>query len=143
MKFNPLIPTYGDTAFRGKCPKEDVEQASFFNRLRREYPVSWGMLALHPRNEGLKEGGQFSTVIKHKAEGMTAGAADIIIPASPAFICEMKRRDHTQSHWQDKQEDYLIAAANAGAFACVALGAVAAWEAFEIWVHTQQGRSVK
>lgn len=133
MKINPKIPVYGDPSFRGKCPKEDVEQVSFFNRLRAEYPASWGLLALHPRNEGLKQGGQFSTVIKHKAEGMTAGAADIIIPARVAFVCEMKRRDHTLSAWQDGQEDYLLAAINAGAFACVALGALGAWEAFEIW----------
>lgn len=133
MKFNPLIPVYGDVSFRGKCPKEDVEQVSFFNRLRKEYPTSWGILALHPRNEGLKEKGQFSTVIKHKAEGMTAGASDIIIPGCPGFVCEMKRRDHTLSAWQDKQEDYLLAAQQAGAFACVALGAVGAWKAFEAW----------
>jgi len=133
MKFNPLIPVYGDISFRGKCPKEDVEQVSFFNKLRAEYPASWGILALHPRNEGLKEKGQFSTVIKHKAEGMTAGASDIIIPAATSFVCEMKRRDHTLSAWQDKQEDYLLASAEAGAFACVALGAVGAWEAFEAW----------
>lgn len=136
MKFNPLIPVYGDPAFRGKCPKEDVEQVSFFNRLRKEYPTSWGILALHPRNEGLVSKGQFSTVIKHKAEGMTAGASDIIIPAAKSFVCEMKRRDHTLSAWQDKQEDYLIAALEAGSFACVALGAVGAWEAFEAWRAT-------
>ena len=133
MKFPPEIPVYGDATFRGKCPTEDVEQASFFNRLRREFPDSWGRLALHPRNEGLKERGQFSTVIKHKAEGMTAGAADIIIPASCSLVCEMKRRDHTLSHWQDGQQEYLLAALAAGSFACVALGAVGAWEAFEAW----------
>ena len=133
MKFHPDIPVYGDTTFRGKCPKEEVEQASFFSRLRREYPDTWGRIALHPRNEGLKEKGQFSSVIKHAAEGMTKGASDIVIPGSPAFVCELKRQDHTQSTWQDGQQDYLIAAKNAGAFICVALGAVAAWEAFEVW----------
>lgn len=133
MKFHPNIPVYGDTSFRGNCHKEEVEQASFFSRLRREYPDSYGAIALHPRNEGLKEKGQFSTVIKHAAEGMTRGASDIIIPGSPSFVCEMKRLDHTKSHWQDGQQEYLLAAANAGAFVCVALGAVAAWEAFEVW----------
>jgi len=137
MKFNPDIPVYGDTAFRGKCPKEEVEQASFFSKLRRDYPASWGLIALHPRNEGLKEKGQFSSVIKHAAEGMTKGASDIIIPGSPSFVCEMKRQDHTQSTWQEGQPEYLKAAKNAGAFVCVALGAVAAWEAFESWRGTQ------
>lgn len=134
MKFPDGIPVYGDQSFRGKCPTENVEQASFFNRLRKEYPISWGLIALHPRNEGLKEKGQFSTVLKHKAEGMTPGAADIIIPGSPSFVCEMKRQDHMQSHWQEGQIEYLEAAAAAGSFACVALGAVGAWGAFETWL---------
>lgn len=137
MKFNTDIPVYGDTTFRGICQKEEVEQASFFSKLRREYPDSWGLIALHPRNEGLKEKGQFSSVIKHAAEGMTKGASDIIIPGSPSFVCEMKRVDHTQSAWQSGQIEYLAAAKSAGAFVCVALGAVAAWEAFEVWRGAQ------
>lgn len=133
MKIPANIPVYGDIAFRGKCPIESVEQTSFFNRLRREYPDSYGAIALHPRNEGLKEKGQFSSVMKHAAEGMTKGAADIIIPAAPAFVCELKRQDHTKSQWQDGQIEYLIAAQKTGAFVCVALGAAAAWEAFKVW----------
>lgn len=129
------VPIYGDTSYRGKCPQEYVEQASFFNRLRAEYPTSWGLLALHPRNEGLKERGQFSTVLKHKAEGMTTGAADIIIPARMAFVCEMKRANPMLSSWQPGQQEYLAAAASGGAFSCLALGAVGAWEAFEAWLR--------
>lgn len=128
------VPIYGDQSFRGKCPQEHVEQASFFSRLRREYPESWGILAIHPRNEGLLSGGQFHAIRKHRAEGMQPGASDIVIPGHPAFVCEMKRRDHTLSKWQDGQQDYLNAARNAGAFACVALGAEAAWRAFEVWL---------
>ena len=127
------VPVYGDTAWRGKCPPEHIEQASFFNRLRRGYPDSYGLIAVHPRNEGLKRGGQFSAVMRHQAEGMTKGAADIVIPGAPAFVCELKRRDHTQSAWQEGQQAYLGAAQSAGAFVCVALGAEAAWAAFEAW----------
>jgi len=137
MKFPDGIRIYGDLNFRGDCPKEEVEQASFFNRIRREYPDTWGALALHPRNEGLLIKGQFSSVAKKKAEGMTKGAADIIIPGAPAFVCELKRQDHTKSSWQDGQQAYLSAAINAGAFACVALGAMAAWQALEDWVAGQ------
>lgn len=133
MKFPGGVHVFGDLSFRGKCPLEHVEQASFFSRLRKEYPESWGRLALHPRNEGLKEKGQFATVLKHKAEGMTPGASDIIIPGAPAFVCEVKRMDHTLSQWQPGQIEYLEAARDAGAFACVALGAVGAWEAFLAW----------
>jgi len=125
------VPIYGDVKWRGKCHLEKVEQASFFSRLRREYPDTWGILAIHPRNEGLLKDGQFRAIVKHKAEGMSPGAADIIIPGSPAFVCEVKRLDISQSKWQDGQREYLAAAQDAGAFTCVALGGAAAWDAFE------------
>ena len=131
------FPVYGDPWFRGKCPTEAQEQVTFFAMLRREYPGTWGALAVHPRNEGLKSGGQFTSVQRHAAEGMTKGAADIIIPGRRAFVCEMKRRDHTQSAWQDGQVEYLTTAHEAGAFACVALGHQAAWEAVQAWIGDQ------
>jgi hypothetical protein len=137
------IRVYGDVDFRGKCPKEDQEQVTFFNRLRREYPDTWGRLALHPRNEGLKIGGHIRAVAKHRAEGMTPGASDIIIPARMSFVCEMKRRDRTLCQWQDGQIEYLSAAHCAGAFACVALGYDAAWQAFEDWLAMQAGHPMK
>lgn len=134
MKFPEGVKVYGDLSYRGICPQEHVEQASFFNRLRREYPDTWGLIALHPRNEGLLVKGQFSSVTKHKVEGMAVGAADIVIPARRAFVCELKRLDHTKSTWQKGQQEYLLASHNAGAFACIALGALAAWQAFEEWL---------
>ena len=124
---------FGDTSFRGKCATEDMEQITFFSRLRREYADTLGKIALHPRNEGQKRAGQFSAVSRHKAEGMTPGASDIIIPARVTFVCELKRRDYTQSAWQDGQQEYLIVAAQAGAFACVAFGCDAAWQALLYW----------
>lgn len=137
MKFPEWLPTYGDTTFRGKCPLESLEQVSVFNRLRREYPDDWGVLAFHPRNEQLLSGGQFAAMVKHKAEGMTPGVVDLIIPARVPLVMEIKRRDHTLSKWQPGQLPYLEAAQNAGAFACVALGALGAWEAFEAWRRQQ------
>lgn len=133
MKLPDWLTVYGDTSWRGECPKEHVEQASFFSKLRREYPDTWGVLAVHPRNEAQLRGGQFGALARHKAEGMTPGASDIIIPGNPAFVCEMKRRDISKSKWQDGQQDYLAAAHQAGCFTCVALGAHAAWEAFQDW----------
>lgn len=127
------IRVYGDVSFRGKCPREEFEQVSIISQIRRTYPNTYGKIVIHPRNEGLKKGGQFSTVLKHAAEGMTKGASDVIVPGSPAFVCEVKRRDHTQSKWQDGQIEYLEAAQSCGAFVCVALGAQAAWQAFEDW----------
>jgi len=133
------FPVFGDQEFRGTCVLEHVDQASVINRIRREHPETWGRLVLHPRNEGLKEKGQFSSVLKHKAEGMAPGASDLVIPAAKAFVCEIKRRDHRKSSWQPEQIAYLTAAHNAGAFACVALGAEGAWSAFEVWKGLQHG----
>ena len=127
------VPVYGDTKFRGACPKEEVEQVTFFNRLRREYPDTYGLIAIHPRNEQQLKGSQHRTMIAQKAEGMTPGASDIIIPGAPTFVCEMKRQDHTLSAWKPGQKEYLAAAMNAGAFACLALGHEAAWDAFMTW----------
>jgi len=128
-----LIPVYGDIKFRGECPKEELEQVTFFNRVRREYPESYGRLALHPRNEQQLRAGQHVALAKQKAEGMTPGASDIVIPGSPTFVCEMKRRDHTLSAWQPGQMQYLLAAQANGAFVCVALGHKSAWDALLIW----------
>jgi len=130
MKFHPDIPVYGDIKFRGDCPSETVEAVTFFAKIRREYPDTYGLIATHIRNEGKRS---FNQVSKQKAEGMTKGAPDIIIPGNPAFICELKRKDHTKSSWQDGQQEYLLAAKKEGAFVCVALGYESAFEAFLSW----------
>lgn len=136
MKFPTWLPIYGDQDFRGKCPKESVEQVTFFNRMRAQYPDSYGLLALHPKNEAKRSGRDFQALNKDKAMGLSPGASDIIIPGNPTFVCELKRRDHTVSAWQQGQLPYLEAAHNAGCFVCVALGANAAMEAFEDWKKT-------
>lgn len=133
MKIPDWLPVFGDTDYRGKCPLESAEQITFFNRLRREHPNTYGRIAVHPRNEQQLRGGQFRALARHKAEGMADGASDIIIPGALTFVCELKRKDHTKSKWQDGQVEYLEAAHNAGAFVCVALGYDAAWKAFEEW----------
>jgi len=131
---NLPFPVYGNAKWRGDCPAESLEQITFFNRLRCDYPDTWGKLALHPRNEQQLRGGQFRGMIKQKAEGMTPGASDVIIPGRVTFVCEIKRADHTKSKWQPGQIEYLEAAQDAGAFACVALGHVGAWQAFTEWL---------
>lgn len=137
MRFPDWLPVYGDKTFRGACSIEDVEQMTFFNKLRREYPDSYGLIALHPKNEAKLIGGQFRALSKDKAMGMAPGASDIIIPGAPAFVVEMKRRDHTKSSWQPGQIEYLEAAMKAGAFVAVALGWEAAWDAFCDWKNLQ------
>lgn len=128
------VLTFGNLDFRGKCPTEALEQVTFFNRLRTDYPDTWGAIAVHPRNEGQLRGGQFAGMRKAKAEGMTPGSADIVIPGAPAFVCELKRQDYSKSDWQDGQIGYLAASVKCGAFVCVALGYVAAWQAFEYYL---------
>jgi hypothetical protein len=133
MKLPSHIPLYGNSAFRGKCPKEAVEQASAINRIRQLYPDTFGALVFHPRNEQQLTGGQHSAMIRHKAEGLTAGVPDLIVPGAPSCVIEIKRCDHTLSKISDEQIDYLTKAQEMGAFVAIALGAVAAIEAFDVW----------
>lgn len=132
MKFEPWLSVYGDTNYRGDCPPESAEQITFFSRLRKEHPDTWGKMAIHPKNEGKRRGGQFQQLAMDKAMGLQPGASDIVIPMG--FACEMKRLDHTKSRWQEGQVAYLKAVHDAGGFACVALGWEAAWEAFNEWL---------
>lgn len=126
MKIPRWLPAYGDANYRGKCPPESAEQITFFNQL----PPNLRRIALHPRNEGKRT---YQQTARQKAEGMTVGASDIIIPASPAFVCELKRQDHTQSKWQKGQLEFLQECQEQGAFVCVAFGWRAAMEALEKW----------
>lgn len=128
------IKIYGGITYRDKkCPTESLEQITFISIIRREYPA-YGAILIHPKNEGRLVNGQFDAISKDKAMGMTKGASDIIIPGSPSFVCELKRRDITLSKIEDDQIDYLLAAQKCGAFACIALGYQAALEAFNDWI---------
>jgi hypothetical protein len=109
---------------------------TFFARLRRQYPDSYGLLALYPRNEGRRTHLQ---VAKEKSEGMTTGATDIIIPGRQTFVCELKRRDHTKSKLGEEQLAFMRAAQAAGACVCIALGVDEAWAAFQSWRSHVEG----
>ena len=133
MKFPNWLAVYGDVTYRGQCPREAIEQITAFNRIRGAYPDTLGVIALHPRNEAKRS---HHKAQREKAEGMAPGASDLIIPGAPAFVCEIKRRDHTKSQWEDHQQDYLWAARQQGTFVCVALGADAVMEALYVWLDT-------
>lgn len=137
MKLPFDIPVYGDVTYRGDCPAEGMEQVTFVNRVRREHSKTWGKIIFHPRNEGRRTHYQ---VLHEKAAGMTTGASDIIIPGGPTFVCEIKRRNHMKSKLSEEQEVYLNAAKEAGAFVCIALGADAAWQAFEDYVAEREAQ---
>ena len=134
MKFQKWLRVYGDIDFRGVCPPESAEQRTMFNQIRALYPDTIGLIAVHPRNEGERTWHQ---AMVHKAEGMTKGAADLIIPGAPAFVCELKRQDHTKSRWEPGQVEYLNACHMYGAFVCVALGYESALDAIQDWMLTR------
>lgn len=127
MKLPKSIKVYGDTAYRGKCHSEAVEQATFFNVLRVKYPHLHA-LAFHVKNEGKRTHGQYS---RDKAQGLNKGVCDIVIPCCPPILIELKRRDHTLSRISKEQVDYIELAQSHGAFACVALGSDGAIQAIE------------
>lgn len=133
MKIPSDIKFYGDINFRGDCPSEAAEQMAFFGILRREFP-EYAKVAIHPKNEGKRSGKMFQQLAKDKAMGLVAGASDIVMPCG--FVCELKRKDHTKSVWQDGQQEYLRASAKLGAFACVALGHEAAIDALKDFIKT-------
>jgi hypothetical protein len=117
---------------RAVVPTESQEIVTFFATVRRRYPDTIGKIAVHVRNEGQRTRQQTAW---QKAEGLTKGAADMVIPGDPAFVCEMKRRDPSKSRWQDGQLDYLAAAQKQGAFVCVAFGCDGALQALEDWLN--------
>ena len=139
IKPYPGIPLYGNQKFRDKkCPRETVEQCTFVNAIRSQYPDSYGLILIHPENEKKLINGQFSAVSKSRAMGLSPGASDIIIPGNPSFCMELKRADRTLSDLSIEQLAYLYAAKEAGAFACIALGHAAAMEAFNDWLKIKE-----
>jgi hypothetical protein len=129
MKLPKTIPIYGDTTYRGDCPKESAEQITFINTIRARYPDTWGKIATHVRNEGKKTVQQIK---REKMEGMVTGASDIVIGS---FWCELKRQDHTKSKISDDQVEFLETQIELGFFGCIALGWQGALEAFEAYLN--------
>ena len=127
------IKIYGDITYRGKCPKETLEQVTFVSWVRRNYPNTHGLTLFHAKNEQKLVKGQFTAIYKDKAMGMVKGCPDIHDHGNPSLCMEIKRQDHTQSKIDDDQIKYLLAAQQAGAFSCIALGHKAAIEAFNDW----------
>jgi hypothetical protein len=134
MKFPESLPVFGDQNFRGECPLEEAEQATFFSQLRKLHPETYGRIALHPKNEGKRRCAQFAQLARDKALGMAKSAPDVVLPGAPTLLIEIKRRDHTQSKWQDGQVEYLETAQSLGCFVAVALGWQGAIAAFEAWL---------
>ena len=123
MRFPNWLDVYGDKSFRGDCPREDVELATFWNQLCPELRKR----AWHTENEGKRNHE------KSRMKGQLKGVSDIVVIGAPPLIIEMKRQDHTKSRWQDGQLEFLKACHEAGAMVCIALGYKSALEAVEEW----------
>jgi len=122
------IPIYGDIDYRGKCPQETPEQITAVGIVRRTMP-KLGAVMFHVKNEGKRIRG----AAKEKVSGMVTGTSDLVAPGNPSFVCEIKRKDHTESKISDEQIKYLINAKALGSFVCVALGHQAVIDAAKDW----------
>lgn len=132
MLFPKWLRVYGDKSFRGDCNSEQIDQIDFMSWLACNYPA-YRLLSVHPKGEGKRSWGQVD--IAKKTGEINPGASDIIIPDRLTLVMELKRADHTKSAWKHGQKEYLIAAHNAGCFACVALGVEGAKLAFLDWLE--------
>lgn len=129
MQFPNWLTVVGDKGYRNKkAPPEQAEQITFVNWLRTKYPMTYGRIVFHVKNEGKRTARQAQI---DRLEGLTRGAPDIVIPCNPPILIELKRQDHTLSRFQDGQLEYLEAAQKMGARVCVALGHKAAIQFFE------------
>lgn len=126
------VPIYGSLEYRNKhCALEDAELETFVNQLREKHP-KLATLFVHIPNEGERTMDEVQ-ILKRKG-ALNKGAVDELIPADISFVGELKREDHTLSDIYDEQINYLITAHQLGAFAFVALGWRANWQALEDWL---------
>lgn len=140
------VPIYGDTKFRGDCPKEDSELATFHQWVKFNYP-QLEPLCFHVPNEGIsaKGGSQFSYAAKRHNMGVKPRLADWICVGgnnAPPFMLEMKRVDIQKSLSSSVRKQHFIeqvellgSQSQFGAFVCVTLGATAAKEAWLEYIN--------
>ena len=136
MKIPDWLHCYGDPLYRGDCPSETADQITAIGMIKERWP-SLHAIMIHPKNEGKRTPGQVH--YERQMGGINKGASDMIFPASPPLVIELKRCDHTKSRWQPGQIDYLKACQEQGAFVCVALGWQGVIEAIETWIK-QKGQ---
>lgn len=135
MRFEGRIPVYGDPAFRGVCPTETADQITAIGMIKERWPELHAIM-IHPKNEGKRTPQQ--VYYERQMGGINTGASDMIFPACPPLVIELKRRDHTKSRWQPGQLDYLKACKQQGAFVCVALGWQGVIQAIEAWIEFRE-----
>ena len=143
------VPVIGDVKFRGDCKVEDSELADFHQKVTFNYP-QYADLAFHVPNEFTadksKGGAKFAHMAKRKNKGVKDGMCDyVVLPirlSAPVFLCEMKRRDISESIKNKKQKlhflqqiELLASQKQHGAVVCVALGCDSAYQEFIKYVE--------
>lgn len=132
MKIDSRIKVYGDLSYRDGKRNEDAQSMTLINQCKKQYPH---IILMHIKNEGKKTKQQIDF---DKAMGMVKGASDFIAIGKPTLCIEMKNKDHTMSKWQAGQQEFLIAAQDQGAMACVCFGWEAGMEAIKDWIELTQ-----
>lgn len=142
-----IIPIAGDWSYRGACPVEDADLCSFFAWVRLHYPQYYSLI-FHPESEMPVNGGSsYGYHAKSSAKGRVDNLPDIIcLPinyGSPAFCCELKRKDISKSLGSAKRKAHfekqllrLQSHKQHGAFVCIALGLDNAKHVFKQYVET-------
>ncbi|AUR92543.1 hypothetical protein NVP1173O_67 [Vibrio phage 1.173.O._10N.261.55.A11] len=145
------IEIYGDLGYRGDCPLEDSDLASFFAWVRYNYP-QYESLIFHCETEfNPTSASSYAYHTKSKAKGRLDGIADIVcLPVSsgaPAFLCELKRLDISKSLASKKRKEHfetqlllLSSQKSFGNIPIVALGLEATKTAFKEYIN-EYGKS--
>lgn len=143
------VEIVGDPSYRGDCPLEDSDLASFFAWVRYNYP-QYESLIFHCETEfNPTSASSYAYHTKSKAKGRLDGIADIVcLPVSsgaPAFLCELKRLDISKSLASKKRKEHfetqlllLSSQKSFGSIAIVALGLEAAKAAFIKYMEKYQ-----
>lgn len=132
MKTPAWLPKFGTLKKSNDNPKEDYVLSSIVSRIRMDYPLTYGLVAFHVKNESKRTTGQIRA---DKAKGLTKGVSDLIVIGNPTLCMEIKRDD--SCYFEIGQLEFLEQAQKNGAFVCLAVGYDGAKEAFNHWLTLQ------
>lgn len=132
MKTPSWLPKFGTLKKSNDNPKEDYVLSSMVSRIRTDYPLTYGLVAFHVKNESKRTTGQIRA---DKAKGLTKGVSDLIVIGNPTLCMEIKRDD--SCYFEIGQLEFLEQAQKNGAFVCLAVGYDGAKEAFNHWLKLQ------
>lgn len=132
MKTPTWLPKFGDLPKSTSNPAEDYVLSSLISRIRNDYPLTYGLVAFHVKNESKRTTGQIRA---DKAKGLTKGVSDLIVIGNPTLCMEIKKDNSCR--FEDGQLEFLQQAQKQGAFVCLAVGYQGAKNAFEHWLKLQ------